>query len=139
MKKSIVLFLAFFCLPIACKKEGTKVTKFDVVSTTAEGVINYDSISYAIINYSDSNEIRDTSIFMNPGIFSYSVKVEMPLRLTLTAEHSYVLKKFDLFDKFGNLLYYIPYRPQLNFNGGMTLPFMFKAIDGSYVLTVTKK
>lgn len=138
MKKSILLLIAIFCLSISCKKEGTKVTQFSPV--TNEGVINYDSISYAIINYSESNEIKgDTSVFMNPDIFSHSVKAEMPLRLTLTAEHSYVLKKFDLFDKFGNLLYYIPYRSQLNTTGGMALPFTFKAIDGSYLLTVIKK
>jgi hypothetical protein len=137
MKKSILLLIAIFCLSISCKKEGTKVTQFSPV--TNEGVINYDSISYAIINYSDLNEIKgDTSILMNPDIYSHSVKVEKPLRLTLKAEHSYVLKKFDLFDKSGNLLYYIPYRTKLNFNEGFTLPFTFKSIDGSYVLGVIK-
>jgi len=138
MNKSIVLFFAIFCLSVSCKKEETKVTQFSL--TTNEGVINYDTISYAIINYSDSNEIKgDTSVLMNPDIFSHSVKVEKPLRLTLKEEHSYVLKKFDLFDKSGNLLYYIPYRTQLNFNEGLTLPFTFKAIDGSYLMGVTKK
>jgi hypothetical protein len=138
MKKSIVLFLAIFCLSLACKKEGTKITQFS--ADKANGSINYDSISYAIINYSESNEILgDTSAFLNPDIYSHSVKVEKPFTLTLKAEHSYVLKKFDLYNKSDNLLYYIPYRTQLNFNKGFTLPFIFKAIDGSYSLLVTKK
>jgi len=138
MKKTIFLLITTLFLAVSCKKEGTKVTQFS--AEKADGSINYDSISYAIINYSESSEILgDTSAFLNPDIFSHSVKVEKPFTLTLKAEHSYVLKKFDLFDKSDNLLYYIPYRTQLNFNKGFTLPRIFKAIDGSYSLLVTKK
>lgn len=68
----------------------------------------------------------------------HSVKVEKPLRLTLTAEHTYVLKKLDVFDKSGNLVYYVPYRSQLNLNEGITLPFIFKSINGAYLLGVKK-
>jgi hypothetical protein len=138
MKKSILFLIAIFCLSVSCKKEETKVTQFSV--TSADYLINYDSISYAIINYSDLNEISgDTTTYMNPDNFSHSVKVEKPFRLTLTAEHSYLLKKFEVFDKFGTLLYYIPYRTQFSSNGGMTLPFIFKAIDGGYSWPVIKK
>jgi hypothetical protein len=138
MRKSIVILFAILCLSVSCKKEGTKVVQFSPATT--EGVINYDSISYAIINYSDATEINgDTSEFMNPDIFGYSVMVEKPLKLTLKEDHSYVLKKFDLFDESGNLLYYIPYRSTMNFNGGITLPFIFKARNGMLMLKVTKK
>ena len=139
MKKSFVLLIAIFSLSITCKKEGTKVTKFDVISATVDDIINYGSISYAIINFSDINDIKDTSDYKNPDVFSNSVKVEKPLKLTLKAEHTYLLKKFDLFDNSGNLLYYIPYRTQLYYTGGFTLPFPVKAMDGTLVLTVTRK
>jgi hypothetical protein len=137
MKKSVVLFAVIFSLTISCKKEETRVTQFSLF--TNDGVINYDTISYAIFNYSDINDLKgDSSVFMNPDVFSHSVKVEKPLRLTLTAEHNYVLKKLDVFDKSGNLVYYIPYRTQPNLNGASTLPFIFKSINGAYVLGVKK-
>jgi hypothetical protein len=69
----------------------------------------------------------------------FSVTLSIPYTLSLTAEHTYVLKKLDLFDKSGKLLFYIPYSTQLNTIGVLSLPFIFKAIDGAYVLGVTKK
>jgi hypothetical protein len=137
MKNSIVLFLAIFCFSVACKKDGTKVTRF--IPTFKEGVIQSDSISYAIINYSDVNEIKDTLDLMNPDVFSHTVKVSNPFSLSLTDEHFYVLKKFDLFDKSGSLLYYMPYRTQLNYHEGITLPFSFKAMNRTLELPVIKK
>jgi hypothetical protein len=130
MKKSVVLLLVIFSLSISCKKEGTKVTQFDVqLAERADSVYN-DSIAFATFNYSDVKELKDSSEVNNPAVFSHSVKVEKPYTLTLSAEHSYVLKKLYLFDKSGNLLFYIPSRTQLNTTGGIALPFTFKAFDG---------
>ena len=137
MKNSILFFLVIFGLTISCKKDETRVTKF--VPTWNGGEINFDSISYAIINYSDVNEIKDSLDSMNPDIFSHTVKVSNPFSISLTDEHFYVLKKFDLFDKSDKLLYFIPYRTQLNYFGGITLPFTFKAMNRTLVLPVTKK
>lgn len=139
MKKSILLLIAIFCLSISCKKEGTKVTQFYVQFNERADSVYYDSIAYAIINYSDVKELKDSSAINNPDVFNHTVKVEKPYTLSLTAEHTYVLKKLDLFDKSGNLLFYIPYRTQLNTDEVMALPFFFKAIDGGYLIGVTKK
>jgi hypothetical protein len=139
MKKSIILIIAIFCLSVSCKKEGTKVTQFSVQFNERADSVYYDSIAYAIFNYSDLKELKDSSAFNNPDVFSHTVKVEKPYTLSLTAEHTYVLKKLDLFDKSGKLLFYIPYRTQLYTIGVLSLPFIFKAIDGGYVLGVTKK
>jgi hypothetical protein len=139
MKKSILLLFAIFCISISCKKEGTKLTQFSMYFNERADSIYKDSISYAIFNYSDVKELKDSSAINNPEIFSHTVKVERPYTLTLTAGHTYVLKKLDLFDKSGILLFYIPYRTQINTNSIMTLPFTFKAIDGGYVLGVAKK
>jgi hypothetical protein len=139
MKKAILLLISTLCLAISCKKEGTKVTQFSVQFNERADSVYYDSIAYAIFNYSDINDLKDSSAINNPNVFSQSVKVERPYTLTLTAGHTYVLKKLDLFNKSGILLFYIPYRTQINTNSIMTLPFTFKAIDGGYVLGVAKK
>lgn len=139
MKKSVLFIIAIFCLSVSCKKEGTKVTQFSVQFNERADSVYYDSIAYAIFNYSDIKELKDSSAINNPDVFSQSVKIKKPYSLTLTAGHTYVLKKLDLFDKSGTLLFYIPYRTQINTNSIMTLPFTFKAIDGGYVLGVAKK
>jgi hypothetical protein len=137
MKYTTLLFIAIFGLAISCKKDETRVTKF--VPVLNGGKINFDSISYAIINYSDANEIIDSLDLLNPDVFSHSVKVSNPFSLSLTDGHSYVLKKFDLFDKSDKILYYVIFRTQLNYHGGMTLPFIFKAMNRTLELSVTKK
>jgi hypothetical protein len=139
MKKCILLLIVILCLSISCKKEGTKVTQFYVqFNERADSVYN-DSIAYAIFNYSDVKELKDTLAINNSDVFNHTIKVEKPYTLSLTAEHTYVLKKLGLFDKSGNLLFYVPYRTQLNTNDVMALPFIFKAIDGGYLIVVTKK
>ena len=139
MEKTIFLLIATLFLAVSCKKEGTKVTQFSVQFNERADSVYYDSIAYAIFNYSDLKELKDSSALNNPDVFSHTVKVEKPYTLSLTAEHTYVLKKLDLFDKSGKLLFYIPYRTQLNTIGVLSLQFIFKAIDGAYVLGVTKE
>lgn len=139
MKKSILLLIVIICLCNSCKKEGTKVTQFYVQFNEKADSVYYDSIAYAIFNYSDVKELKDTSAINNPDIFHHTVNVEKPFTLSLTAEHTYVLKKLDLFDKSGKLLFYVPYRTQLNPYDVNALPFFFKTIDGAYVIGVTKK
>jgi hypothetical protein len=139
MKKSILLLIVILFVSISCKKEETKVTQFYVQVNESADSVYYDSIAYAIFNYSDVKELKDTSSINNPDVFNHTVKVEKPYTLTLTAEHTYVLKKLDLYDKSGKLLFYIPYRTQLTTNNVMALPFFFKAIDGGYLIGVTKK
>ena len=139
MEKTIFLLIATLFLAVSCKKEGTKVTQFSVQFNERADSVYYDSIAYAIFNYSDLKELKDSSALNNPDVFSHTVKVEKPYTLSLTAEHTYVLKKLDLFDKSGKLLFYIPYITQLNTIGVLSLPFIFKAIDGAYVLGVTKE
>ncbi len=143
MKKSIVLFIAIFCLAIACKKENTNFSQFSVDFANLEDSIYYDSVSYAIINYSDVTEFKDTSAFNNPDIFSHSEKVERrspyntnTYGITVKSEHTYVIKKFDLVSKSGNVIFYIPYGMQYFTRNGIKrswapFPFVFKAFSGS--------
>jgi hypothetical protein len=153
MKKTIVLFLTVFCLSIACKKENTNFSQFSVDFANMDDSIYYDSVSYAIINYSDVTEIKDTSAIRNPDIFSHSEKVERRYPsngdmygITVISGHTYVIKKFDLVSKSGNVIFYIPYGPQYFTRNGIKrsgpyFPFTFKAFSGgmSGVLYEVKK
>ena len=142
MKKSIVLFFAIFCLAIACKKENTNFSQFSVDFANLEDTIYYDSVSYAIINYSDVTEFKDSTAFNNPDIFSHSEKVERrspyntdTYGITVKSGHTYAIKKFDLVSKSGNVIFYIPYGTQyFTRNGikrsGFHFPFIFKAFSG---------
>jgi hypothetical protein len=143
MKKSILLLIAIFCLSIACKKENTNFSQFSVYFANLDDSIYYDSVSYAIINYSDVIEFKDTSAFRNPDVFSQSEKVERrypyntdTYGITVISGHSYVIKKFDLVSKSGNVIFYIPYGPQYFTRNGIKrsgpyFPFVFKAFSGS--------
>jgi len=153
MKKTIDLFLTVFCLSIACKKENTNFSQFSVDFANMDDSIYYDSVSYAIINYSDVTEIKDTSAIRNPDIFSHSEKVERRYPsngdmygITVISGHTYVIKKFDLVSKSGNVIFYIPYGPQYFTRNGIKrsgpyFPFTFKAFSGgmSGVLYEVKK
>jgi hypothetical protein len=138
MKKSILLLIAVICICISCKKEGTKLTQFDIRFSERADSIYYDSISYAIFNYSDSKDLKDSTEFNNPDVFTYSVKIQKPYNLPLKAEHTYVLKKVELFNKKNNLLFFMPQRTPTNAHKYITVPFIFKAIDGGYLLSVIK-
>jgi hypothetical protein len=142
MKKYIVLFFAIFCLAIACKKENTNFSQFSVDFANLDDSIYYDSVSYAIINYSDVTEFKDTTAFRNPDIFSHSEKVERrspynadTYGITVISGHTYVIKKFDLISKSGNVIFYIPYGTQYVIRNGIkrsvsNFPFIFKAFSG---------
>lgn len=153
MIKSIVFFIAIFCLAIACKRENTNFSQFSVDFANLDDSIYYDSVSYAIINYSDAIELKDTSAFRNPDIYSHSEKVDKrspyntdTYGINVKSEHTYIIKKFDLVSKSGNVIFNIPYGPQyFTRNGikssGPNFPFVFKAFSGSMsgVLYVVKK
>jgi hypothetical protein len=108
-----------------------------------EDTIYYDSVAYAIINYSDVTEFKDTIAFNNPDIFSHSEKVERrspynsdTYGITVKSGHTYAIKKFDLVSKSGNVIFYIPYGPQYFTRNGIKhifskFPFVFKAFSGS--------
>jgi hypothetical protein len=142
MKKTIILFLTIFCLALSCKKENTNFSQFSVGFANLEDSIYYDSVSYAIINYSDMAEFKDTTTFRNPDIYSHSEKVDkrFPLNIdtygiTVKSGHTYVIKKFELISKSGNVIFYIPNGLQyFTRNGikrsGPNFPFVFKAFSG---------
>lgn len=81
MKNSILFLILMFGLIVSCGKDETCITTF--TPGLSGGQINFDSISYAIINYSEMKENGDTTALMDPDIFSNSVKVSWPFSVTL--------------------------------------------------------
>lgn len=138
MKNSILLMFAICCLTVSCKKEEKikMVTFFPELSNAS---INFDSLSYAIVNYIDAEEINDTTDFYNQDVYTHSETTALPITLALTAEHTYVFKKFDIYDKSDNLRYYVPYQTGSRLSGGFELPFAFKVNHVSQQIDVIKK
>jgi hypothetical protein len=151
MKKSIVLLIAIFCLSVACKREFTNFSRFSIDFANLEDTIYYDSVSYAIINYSDHSEIKDSSDQYNPDVFSHSEKIARQSQysiydygFTVTSEHFYVIKKFDLVSKSGKVIFFIPYDSLYYIRDSkkypaLNLPFSFKAFEGGMVGFYMKK
>ena len=138
MKRSILFLFAIYCLTISCKKEEkTRVVTFNPI--LYNGNVNSDSISYAIINYIDATEVKDSTDFYSQDIYTHSETVEVPLTLILTAEHTYIFKKFDLYDKSGNLRYYAPYYTDGGLTYGISLPFPFVVSHNEMTIVVIKK
>lgn len=144
MKNFVLTLTIILCLSIACKKEGPKEMRFSISYARSEDSIYSDSVAFAVINYSDLSEFKDTTDLNNPDIFSHSIKVENPYSITMPAGGTCVIKKFDLVSKSGNVIFYIPYRVQYYYINnirytGMALPFPIRVADGTWDMMVTKK
>jgi hypothetical protein len=145
MKIPILLILSIFCFAIACKKESANFSQFRVDFADLADTIYYDSVSYAMINFSDVTELKDTSDFRNPDIYSHSEKVDRAspyntytYGITVKSGHTYVIKKFDLVSKSGKVIFHIPYGTQYYTRNGIKrsgppFPLFFKAFSGSRV------
>ena len=67
----------------------------------------------------------------NPDIYSHSIKIDvLHDSLNLVVGHTYVIKKFDMISKEGNILYYMPYGENLG------LPYFFKIYEDVYMILV---
>jgi hypothetical protein len=76
---------------------------------SAPDMISWDSVSYTSINYSALDELKDDE-WHNPDIYSHSVELNLKTDfLTIKANHSIVIKKFEMIGYTGKVLYYIPF------------------------------
>lgn len=121
MKKLIFPLSLIFCFLNSCEKakEGGRFTFNPTLAQTADSV-SYDSAYYLIIKYSTADELQNNTI-----LFSDSTTFHHTLMLSLdkadrknwnykTAEINlevgrYVIKKYDLVDKSGKVIYCLPY------------------------------
>ena len=130
----ILCFVLF--LSLSCKKDTTKI---DCWFNLNPPDIYRDSISSIVINYS---AFKDDEALMNPDLYQYSIKTNSKSSncdiypcsvdygyITLDIGQMYVIKKFDLVDSSGKILFYLTWKPD-SVDGATDvpyLPYVFKA------------
>ena len=127
MKNPLSLLLIILCLSASCKKEKEIVKiQFDTIFAKASDSIAYKTVDALLIHY---DEFKDASSINDSTIFSHSVTLQIDKSST-THQHivseyislevgRYVLKKFDLIDSSGKIIYYIPYTIPENYKGNI--------------------
>ena len=149
MKAINFLLFSVLCLSLSCKKDTGKV---DCWFNLNPPDIYRDSISSIVINYSAYSDFKDEGELMNPDIYQYSLSTDLKRSncdtypcsidygsITLDIGQTYVIKKFDLVDSSGKILFYLTWKPD-SIQGALDrpyLPFVFKA-DSKIFLTFSK-
>ena len=139
MKTINFLLISVFCLSLSCKKDTGKI---DCWFNLNPPDIYRGSISSIKINYSDYSDFKDDEVIMNPDLYQYSINTNSrnsncdiyPCSIdygyiTLDIGHTYVIKKFDLVDSSGKVLFNLTWKPD-SVHGAITvpyLPYVFKA------------
>jgi hypothetical protein len=135
---NIILCFVLF-LSLSCKKDKGRI---DCWFNLNPPDIYRDSISSIVINYSASSDFKDDEALMNPDLYQYSIKTNSKSSncdiypcsidygyITLDIGHTYVIKKFDLVDSSGKILFSLTWKPD-SVHGATNvpyLPFVFKA------------
>ena len=142
MKALKVSMFFVFCLSLSCKKDSGKVEAW--FGPSFPDTIYKDSVFCIIINYSDISEFKNDQELNNHDLFRYSSKIYPKSPdycsectkyfgfLNLDVGHTYVLKKFDLVNESGKILYYLPWNSDSIPTTSNTpqLPFIFKSGQG---------
>lgn len=140
MKRIIFLLLSGMFISISCKKEPDPPLLMFLPSLSGKDLISWDSVSYTTINYSYQNELIDDEL-NNPEIYSNTVNLDLRTEyLQLEANQVIVIKKFDMMDKSGKILYYIPFSDETTSSGTLKLPWHLKTGEGksNYAITVIR-
>jgi hypothetical protein len=132
---NIILCFVLF-LSLSCKKDTAKINCWFNLNPPD---IYRDSISSIVINYS---AFKDDEALMNPDLYQYSIKTGSKSSncdiypcsvdygsITLDVGHTYVIKKFDLVNSSGKILFYLTWKPD-SIHGATHvpyLPYVFKA------------
>jgi hypothetical protein len=147
MKTIRVIVISAFCLILSCKKDAGKIDCWFGLNPPD----NYrDSISSILIRYSSISDFKDDQELNNPDLFRYSSKIDSKSPdygypnlihygyITLDIDQTYVIKKFDLVDSSGKILFYLPWKPDSVHESSIPyLPFVFKA-KGFMSISVVK-
>jgi hypothetical protein len=149
MKVIYFLLFSVLCLSLSCKKDTGKV---DCWFNLNPPDIYRDSISSIVINYSAYSDFKDEGEIMNPDIYQYSINTDLKRSncdiypcsidygsISLDIGKTYVIKKFDLVDSSGKILFNLTWKPD-TVHGSITvqyLPYVFKA-DSRIFFTFSK-
>ena len=121
-ERKYIFLIPVICLLLSCSKEKeVSDISFSGIFAKLSDSVYYDSVSYLILNYSPSSELKTQSDYSDSTIYSHSVKYEIDKSEIQKMNHSlgtkpvrfdagwYVVKRFDLVDKSGKVIYHIPY------------------------------
>lgn len=139
MKTIHFLLFTVLCLSLSCKKDTAKI---DCWFNLNPPDIYRDSIASILINYSATSDFKDQEALMNPDNYQYSINTNLKRSncdiypcsidfgsITLNIGQTYVIKKFDLVDSSGKILFNLTWKPD-SVHGALTvqyLPYVFKA------------
>jgi len=147
MQKLILpVLVIFYLLVSSCKKEQEYgVFVFSPYFAQKADAVLYDSACFLIINYSTAAELKTFSEVLDSTTYHHTLKLSLDKFDSKNLNYNtidirwevgdYVIKKYDLVDKSGKVIYYIPYTvPQKyvltegNLENGsvLPLPLMFR-------------
>lgn len=140
MKTILSFVLLIFTLCQSCKKDvGTQEIWFKPVCADETEVLKYDSIAYTIINYSDIPQYKPDPDFYNQDIYSHSVKLDTKTEfISLPGWHRVVIKRFEMVDKSGKIMYYIPFGKDNVPESVNKLPISFQTQGGTKSITTIR-
>lgn len=140
MKKIIPLFLLVSTLCLSCKKDhGFQEIWFKPVSSDKTEILNWDSIAYTTINYSDVPQYKKDPDFYNPDVYSHSINLDTQTEfISIAGWHSIVIKKFVMVGKSGKIMYYIPFGKEHVSESVNLLPVSFQMQGGTKSVTTIR-
>ena len=156
MKKILVLVFLTTIFSWSCKKESdTGKVSFSTSFAKLSDTTLYDSVSFIVIKYSELSELKDTTEYNDPNLYSKSLTLKADISakkdfhfssefVDFRAGEHYIIKSFELTDNAGNVIYYIPYTTPSDYkdNTVVNLPIPFtvaKNQQTSFDLTLIKK
>lgn len=121
MQKLILpILVIFYLLVSSCKKEQEYgVFTFNPYLSQKADSISYDSAYFLIINYSMGEEFKNASEVTDSTTSYHTIKLSLEKnnlgKMSFTTADlnwkvgNYIIKKYDLVDKSGKVIYCIPY------------------------------
>jgi hypothetical protein len=140
MKKILSLLLFTSLLFLSCKKDrGNSEIWFNPVCADKTEILNFDSIAYTTINYSDVPQYKSDQDFYNPDVFNHSVNLDTKKEfLSIPGWNSIVIKKFDMVGKSGKIMYYIPFGKRIFPDTIDKLPVSFQLQGGTRAISTMR-
>lgn len=140
MKKILFLMLSAFLFCLSCKKDrGYSEIWFKPVCADKSEILNYDSIEYTTINYSDITQYKWDEDLYNPDVYTNSVNLDTKKEfISIPGWNSIVIKKFDMVGKSGKVMYYIPFGKRILPDTLDKLPVSFQLQGGTKALTTMR-
>jgi len=122
MQKLVLLILViFYLLMSSCKKEPKYgVFTFAPYLSQKADTVSYDSVYFLIVNYSMGEEFKNASEIVDTTTSYHTIKLSLEKnnwgKMSFTTSDlnwkvgNYIIKKYDLVDKSGKVIYCIPYK-----------------------------